>query len=107
MATAREVCERHAAVLVEADGQADHLHLLIEYPPKVTLSRLVGSIKTNTSKRVRAQGWPEVTRALCGQHFWSPSYLAVSSGGAPLDALAAYVRNQRNPNRGRGRPASR
>lgn len=102
--TTREVCERHEVTLVEADGEADHLHILIDYPPKVSLSLLIGAIKTNTSKRVREQGWPEVTNALWGEHFWSPSYFVTSTGGAPLELVAAYVRNQREPNKNPGRP---
>ena len=86
VSSTRQVCERHGAVLVESDGESDHLHLLIEYPPKVALSRLVGSIKTNTSKRVREQRWPEVTKALWGQHFWSPS-----TNGPRTAALAGHV----------------
>lgn len=105
--TAREVCERHESKLLEVDGESDHLHLLISYPPKVSLSKLVMAIKTNTSKQVRAQGWEEVRRALWGNHFWSPSYFAASTGGAPLEKVAAYVRSQREPNRKQGRPVAR
>ena len=100
----REVCERHGVTLVEADGETDYLHLLIDYPPRVSISMLVGAIKTNTSKQVRVQGWSEVTDALRGQHFWSPSYLAVSTGGEPLELVADYVRNQHNPSKNAGRP---
>ena len=105
--TAREACLRHESELLEADGETDHLHLLISYPPKVSLSTLVMAIKTNTSKRVREQGWDEVTRALWGNHFWSPSYFVASTGGAPLEQVAAYVRQQREPNRKQGRPKAR
>ncbi|TXH09286.1 MAG: IS200/IS605 family transposase [Spirochaetes bacterium] len=105
--TSREVCERRESTLLEADGEFDHLHLVISYPPKVALSVLVMAIKTNTSKQVRAQGWDEVTRALWGKHFWSPSYFVASTGGAPLEKVAAYVRAQREPNRRPGRPSSR
>jgi putative transposase len=104
--TAREVCEHHGAMLVEADGETDHLHLLIDYPPKVALARLVGAIKTNTSKRVREQNWPEVRRALWGEHFWSPSYCVVSTGGAPIETVRRYIQQQREPNRKPGRPSS-
>lgn len=107
VSTTQEVCERHEVRLLEADGEADHLHLLVDYPPKLSLSRLVGAIKTNTSKRVRERRWPEVTQSLWGAHFWSPSYFVTSTGGAPLERVAAYVRDQRNPNRKPGRPAGR
>ena len=97
--TTREACRRNDTVLLEADGESDHLHLLIDYPPNIALARLVGTIKTNTSRRVRQQGWPEVTRTLWGEHFWSPSYFVTSTGGAPLELVAAYVRSQREQNR--------
>ena len=61
---ARETCDRFEAVLVEADGEPDHLHLLIDYPPKVQLSKLIGSIKTNTSREIRAKNHPEVKQVL-------------------------------------------
>lgn len=104
--TTQEVCDRFEVELKEADGETDHLHLLISYPPKVAISTLIGSIKTNSSKRVRQERWPEIRKALWGQHFWSPSYFVTSCGGAPLERVAEYVRNQREPNKP-GRPLSR
>ena len=102
--TTREVCERHGVTLLEADGDDDHLHLLVDYPPKLSISILVGAVKTNTSRIVREQKWPEVTDVLWGKHFWSPSYFACSTGGAPLERVAAYIRAQREPNKPPGRP---
>ncbi len=101
---ARESCERMESELVEADGEADHLHLLINYPPKVQLSKLIGAIKTNTSREIRAKNYPEVRKTLDGDHFWSPSYMALSSGGATLETIQEYIRHQREPSRGPGRP---
>jgi putative transposase len=99
-----EVCERHGAALDECEADRDHAHLLISYPPKVALSRLVGALKTNSSRRIRERRWPEVERALSGEHFWSPSYAVVSCGDAPLEVIAEYVRNQDHDPRRPGRP---
>ena len=99
-----EVCRRYGATLDEFETDTDHAHLLVSYPPKVALSTLVMSLKTISSTRVRAHHWPEITKALWGQHFWSPSYAVVSCGGAPLTAVAEYIRDQQSPNRQRGRP---
>lgn len=104
---ARRSCEMMGAALLEADGEDDHLHLLVEYPPKVALSKLVGAIKTNTSRIVRQQQWPEVNTALWGKQFWSPSYFVTSTGGAPLERVAQYVRDQRKPSRAPGKPPTR
>jgi hypothetical protein len=67
----------------EANYEADHMHLLVEYPPKVALSTLVNSLKGVSARRLRQAGLPDVQRKLWGQHFWSPSYCAVSCGGSP------------------------
>jgi putative transposase len=37
-----------------------------------------------------------VTRALSGEHFWSPSYFVSSTGAASLDRVKAYIRQQRS-----------
>ena len=79
----------------------------MSYPPKLAPSTLVMSLKTISSMRVRARHWPEVRKALCGDHFWSPSFRVVSYGGAPLDVIKAYVEGQRAPNRPNARPKSK
>ena len=91
----RRVCSEFEAELIEIDGEDDHLHLLIAYPPKTSISRLVNSLKGVSSRRVRALGYPEVRRALWGGAFWSPSYCAVSAGGAPLKTIKRYIQSQR------------
>lgn len=89
------VAEKFDAVVRECDGEYDHVHLLIEYPPKVAVSSLVNSLKGASSRLIRKRRFPEVRRALWGEHFWSPSYFAASCGGAPLDILKQYIRDQR------------
>ncbi|ROI76229.1 transposase [Escherichia coli] len=40
-----KVCADFEAELVEMDGEPDHVHLLINYPPKLAISSLVNSLK--------------------------------------------------------------
>ena len=94
-----EVCGRYEATLDAFETDRDHAHLLVSYPPKVALSKLVMSLKAISSARVRAHRWPEIRQALRGEHFWSPSYCVVSCGGAPLEVVKAYVENQQAPGR--------
>nr|WP_309243253.1 IS200/IS605 family transposase [Escherichia coli] len=47
------VCADFEAELVEMDGEPDHVHLLINYPPKLAISSLVNSLK-GVSGRVTA-----------------------------------------------------
>lgn len=94
-----EVCGRFECTLEAFETDRDHAHLLISYPPKVQLSKLVMGLKTNSSKQVREQHWPEIEQALWGEHFWSPSYCIASAGGAPLAIVKQYVENQGKPRR--------
>ena len=89
-----KVCNDFEAELIECDGEDDHVHLLVVYPPKVALSKLVNSLKGVSSRMLRA--WrPEVRGRYRRGVLWSPSYFVASCGGAPLSVITEYVRNQR------------
>ncbi|WP_217230274.1 IS200/IS605 family transposase [Streptomyces anulatus] len=93
----RDICADFGAELAEFNGETDHVHLLVHYPPKVALSRLVGSLKGVSARRLR-QEFPTHIRKYCwGDHFWSPSYFAASAGGAPLKVIKEYIENQKRP----------
>ena len=81
-----KVCQDFEAVLVKSNGEDDHVHLLVEYPPKVALSKLVNSLKGVSSRRLRQQH-PEIVPRYYKGVLWSPSYFAVSCGGASLSIL--------------------
>ena len=90
-----KVCQDFDAKLMEFAGEDDHIHVLVAYPPKVAISTLVNSLKGASAYRLRRQNFPEVRQKLWGSHFWSPSYCAVSCGGAALETVKAYIQNQR------------
>jgi putative transposase len=83
----RNVCADFGAELTEFNGERDHVHLLVHYPPKIALSRLVGSLKGVSARRLRQEFPDHIHRFLWGDHFWSPSYFAASVGGAPLSVV--------------------
>ena len=89
-----KVCRDFEAELVECTGEDDHVHLLVTYPPKLSLSRLVNSLKGVSSRRLRRVR-PEITGRYRKGVLWSPSYFAASCGGAPLDIIRRYVEEQR------------
>ncbi|MBT2491222.1 IS200/IS605 family transposase [Streptomyces sp. ISL-96] len=93
----REVCTDFEAELREFNGEDGHVHLLVHYPPKVALSRLVNSLKGVSSRRLRQEYAPHVRRYLWGGRFWSGSYFAASCGGAPLTAVRQYIEQQQRP----------
>ncbi len=92
-----KVCNDFESELVEFDGESDHVHLLINYPPKISVSKLVNSLKGVSSRKVRSANFKSVKSTLWGKHLWSPSYFAGSCGGAPLEIIKQYIEQQETP----------
>lgn len=91
------VCTDFEAKLVEFDGEEDHVHLLVNYPPKVAVSKLVNSLKGVSSHLIRKKD-PSIRKKLWGGALWSPSYFAGSCGGAPISVIRQYIEQQKTPN---------
>ena len=82
--------------ITEINGENDHVHLLINYPPKVCLSKLINSLKGVSSRKVR-QKFPNIRYHWSSKKsgaLWSPSYFAGSVGGASLEVLKRYIEQQ-------------
>ena len=91
------VCNNFEAELIEFEGEKDHVHLLINYPPKVAISKLVNSLKGVSSRLIRLKKYASIQQALWGKHLWSPSYFAGSCGGASLEVIKQYIEQQQSP----------
>ena len=86
--------KRFDLVLVELNRDRNHVHLVVEYPPKVSISDMVNGLKGNSSFVVRRDCKQEIVGKLWGSAFWSPSFFAASCGGAPIEILKLYVQSQ-------------
>ena len=92
---ASEVCDIFDAELTECSGKADYVHMLIQYPPTVQLSKLVNNLKSVTSRRMRGK-FVDLTEAYDEPVLWSRSYFASSCGGESLDIIEQYIQNQKS-----------
>ena len=91
---AAKVCEDFGGELKELNGERDHIHLLVSYPPKVSVSALVNSLKGVSSRLLRKQ---LLESSYYKGQLWSPSYFVMSCGGAPLEKIKAYIQQQDSP----------
>jgi putative transposase len=86
MGIMREACAGFETELAEFNGESSHVHLLVNFPPKIALSRLVNSLKGVSSRRMR-QEFPDLQRHYWrANRLWPGSYFAGSAGGAPISA---------------------
>lgn len=87
-------CTKWRSQLKEFNGESDHVHLLINYPPDVEVSKLVGNLKTVSSRLIRKK-FDEVLKSVYFKPvFWSGAYFVASSGGVTIEQLKKYVENQ-------------
>jgi putative transposase len=84
-----EQCEQLGAILVECNGEPDHVHLLLSHPPSLPLWRLVQQLRGAASRTLR-QRHPWLRRVGRG-HLWSPWYFVVSTGDAPIEMVRRYI----------------
>lgn len=91
-----KICSDFDAELIECNGEHDHVHLLVNYPPKVAISNLVNSLK-GVSSRLLRQKFPNLHKQYWKGVLWSPSYFASSCGGAPIAIVKQYIEGQNSP----------
>ena len=89
-----KLCCDFGAELKECNGEDDHVHLLIIYPPKIALSSLVNSLK-GVSSRLLREHRPEITGRYSHGALWSRPTSRASCGGAPLSVIAEYIKSHR------------
>ena len=89
------VCEDFGVNLLEFNGEEDHVHLLVSFPPAVALSNLVNSLKGVSSRILRRDHHEHLERYLWGKHLWSRSYYVATTGGADTETVRQYIRSQR------------
>ena len=90
------LCGRFNGEMISAETDMDHIHLLVSMPPDVAPSRLIGTLKTQLSKEVRANFQEHIQKYLWGDSpFWSNSYFIASTGTTSLKKVRKYIESQR------------
>lgn len=94
----KETMEEMGGILEEFDGERNHVHLLIQYPPKWSISVIVNNLKGRSSRLLR-RDMPDVKKRYWGDGsaLWHRSYFAGSVGGAPLEIVKQYIQQQDTP----------
>lgn len=87
------IARNYNVTLLEWNHDIDHVHLLFKTVPSCNLSQFISSYKS-VSSRIIKQNYPEVKKKLWKECFWSHSYCLVTTGGAPLDVVKKYIKNQ-------------
>jgi putative transposase len=91
--TLKETAVKLGCTPLEINGEADHVHLLLRFPADSSVSSLVNSLKTVSSRMIR-KNHPDILHGGRTGLFWSRSYFAATAGGVTLEVLKTYVEKQ-------------
>ncbi|MGQ4648555.1 IS200/IS605 family transposase [Lyngbya aestuarii] len=94
----KQVANKMFCELIEFNGEPDHVHILLDFHPKNSISAVAGSLKSSTARMLKKEFPEEVQQHYWGKvSFWSNSYYVASCGGAPIETLKKYIQNQQSP----------
>ena len=95
-----QICDSMDIRIIGGVVSKDHVHLHIEYPPKLSISEIVRRLKGRTSKKIQLE-FPLLKKKYWGKHLWSIGYGAWSTGNITKEILAEYLKHHGSrPNEG-------
>jgi len=94
------VCEKRKCILLEFNGEENHVHLLVDAHPDNNISQLISSLKSASSRIVRKEFQDYLKQFYWKKEdpsFWTDAYCVISTGGAPLEIVKEYIRSMELP----------
>lgn len=89
----RQICVANDVIIESGSVQADHTHLLVSVPPKLSVSKLMQLLKGRTSRKL-LQEFEPLRREFWGRHMWARGYFAASTGNVTDEIIKQYIESQ-------------
>ena len=94
-----DLCKKWDCILVEINGESDHVHMLIDFNPKVQISAFANNLKTVSSRLIRKEFPNRCQEFYSKPVLWKIGYFVSSTGGANLETVKKYIQGQNSPNK--------
>ena len=90
--TLRDLCDRKGINIIEAECCPDHIHMLLEIPPKYSVSQIMGYLKGKSSLIIFYRH-ANLKYKYGNRHFWCRGYY-VDTAGKNAKKIQEYIKNQ-------------
>ena len=94
-----QICDAEDVRILKGVVSKDHVHMHIEYPPRLSISDLLKRLKGRTSRRLQDE-FPSLKKRYWGRHFWAIGYGGWSTGNITVEMVQEYLEHHRNPSNG-------
>ena len=88
-----ECCEVNGWRIDELNIQPDHVHILVQLKPDISVSKVVQLFKGRSSRIMRKE-FPKLQEFLWGDSFWGDGFFAETVGKIDESIIKEYVKNQ-------------
>lgn len=89
-------CESLDISILKGVVSKDHVHIHIEYPPKLSVSEILKKLKGRSSRFLQIE-FPHLKKRYWGQRFWGKGYGAWSTGNITDEMVQKYLEHHRKP----------
>ena len=91
-----QICDSEDVKILKGVVSKDHVHMHIEYPPRLAMSDLVKRLKGRTSRILQLE-FTHLRKRYWGKHFWAIGYGAWSTGNITEELVQQYLEHHRDP----------
>ena len=88
----REICREHDVEIVKGHVGAEHVHIMVNVPPHLSVSRLMQHIKGKSSRKMQME-YKELNRKYWGRHIWARGYFCATTGVVGEEQIKSYTEN--------------
>ncbi len=88
----KELCRWQEVEILEGEACADHIHILVKVPPKLSISSFMGYLKGKSSVMIY-QKWSNIKYQYRNREFWCKGYY-VDTVGKNTEKIQEYIKNQ-------------
>ena len=93
----RQLCEWKGVNVIEAEACPDHIHMLLEIPPKIAVSRFMRYLKGKSTTMIYEE-FPELKYKYRNREFWCKGYY-VDTVGKNTNRIVEYKKHQLDEDR--------
>ena len=83
--------------LIEFNGEADHVHILLDMHPNIMPSKFINNLKTVSSRLIRKEFEEELKPYYWKPVLWTRAYCLLTTGEATIDVIREYIQKQKRP----------
>ncbi len=93
----REICRDYQFRIIAMEVMPDHVHMLLEAPPKISPTRIIQTLKSISARRMRTEFATEIKKYIWKEGtLWATGYYVGSvSDKATTEIVQEYIKNQK------------